>query len=94
MEQLELQFGNRLDLQNILTRLSVVNESTKRVSCSNMKVLGLQWSQIADYAKKIVTQCCMQMMDKRKLAGHPMDKCCIWWPEAREGAPSLILITE
>jgi hypothetical protein len=93
--QLELQVGNFSHLQSILTRLSVVNEDTKRVCCSNMKVLGLRCSVLGYYTREMFTRWCMHMMDKRKLAGHPIDKCCIWLSdEAREGAPSLVLITE
>ncbi len=94
MEQLELQFGISVHLQDILARLSVVNQNTKRVSCSNMKVLGLQCSRISFYTKDIVAKWCMKMMDKRKLAGYPMEKCCIWWSGSREGGPPLVLIAE
>ena len=94
MEQLELQFGVSVHLQDILTRLSVVNQSTKRVSCSNIKVLGLQCSRISDYTRDIVTKWCMEMMGERKLAGYPLDKCCVWWSESREGGTPLVLTAE
>lgn len=90
----ELQFRISFNLQDILARLSVVNEKTKRVSCVNMKVLGLRCSHLAGYTSELVTQWCMQMMNERKLAGHPMDKCCIWWPEARKWANPLVLVAE
>ena len=91
VEQLELQFGSSFHVQRVLTRLSVVNGNTMKASCPNMKVLGLHCSHLSDNKKNIINQWCIQMMGKRRLAGHPMEKCCIWWDGARRGPPSLIL---
>jgi hypothetical protein len=87
LELLELQFDTPFHIQEILTRLSVVNEDTKRVSCFNMKMLGLRCSRLADYAREMVTQWCMQMMEKRKLAGHPLEKYSIGGLRPERGRP-------
>jgi len=94
VEQVEFQIGPAFHLQRTLNRLSVVNGNTMKMSCSNMKVLGLHCSEISSSMKYLVREWCVQMMNSRRSAGHPMEKCCIWWDQAREGAPQLVLAAE
>ena len=98
IEKLELQFDDYSALQNILLRFSEVNESTGKVSCPNMKALdlhfNLHFSQRSDEIMQLIDQSCTQMMDKRRLTGHPMEKCYIWWDGAQSGPPALVLRAE
>ena len=72
------------------------NQSEGKMICPNLKVLGLQcWF---DSVKRMgeVKQWCMEMMEGRRQAGCPLDRCCIWWD--RYGTdwgkkPSLVLFT-
>ena len=94
VEQLELRFGSFPHLQMVLTRLSVVNEDTNKMPCPNMKVLGLHRPELLGNEREQVIQWCIQMMEKRILAGYRMDKCSIWWKTAKEEPPSLVLNAE
>ena len=90
IERLELQFGNYFAVQNILLRFSEVNENTGNVSCPNTKVLDLHFSRHSDHMKQFINQWCIRMMDRRRLTGHPLEECRIWWNSTRSGRPSLL----
>ena len=94
VERLELQFGISFPVQNVLLRFSEVNDNTGKVSCPNMKVLDLRFSQISNNMKQFINRWCIQMMGKRRLIGHPMEECRIWWNRAQSGPPSLLLRAE
>ena len=91
IELLELQIGIWFPVQTILLRFSEVNENTGKVPYPNMKVLDLQFFLHANNTEQFINQSCIQMMDRRRLIGHPMEKCRIWWNSARSGPPSLLL---
>ena len=91
IERLELQFGIYFPVQQVLPRFSVVNTKTQKVSCPNMKVLDLHFSELSDIIKQLINQWCIQMMNRRRLTDHPMEECRIWWNSTRNGPPSLLL---
>ena len=63
----------------VLTRFSVSNPITNKLLCQNMKVLRLQVIGLQDTDRKEVIQSCMRMMENRRLTGHSLEKCYIWW---------------
>ena len=78
-----------------LTRFSVTNPITNKLPCPNMKVLRLQVTRLQDTDRTEVIQSCMQMMNNRRLAGHSLEKCYIWWhANGWETAASLVLVME
>ena len=89
IEHLELQFAVSFPVQNILLRFSEFNKNAGKVSCPNMKVLDLHFSWNPDNTIQIINQWCIQMMDKRRLTGHPLEECRIWWNSTRSG-PTII----
>jgi hypothetical protein len=81
--------------QQLLAKLSVISENTKKVPCPNMKVLGLQFHFVEHSQREHVIQWCRQMVDARRLAGSPMERCCIWWYiDDWEKPPPLVLVTQ
>jgi len=83
-------------VQKVLNRLSVINHTTNKLPCANMKVLKLRFRSIGIGAvKEQVGQLCRQMMDDRRLAGHSLEKCYIWCGDTdSEKAASLVLVME
>ena len=100
VEQLDLVFSTESFLSTttleVLSGLSVINPITKTLPCPNMKVLRLQFDDLMDpNREQLVFQSCVWMMNKRRLAGHSLDKCYLWWLRGRwERAPSLAFVTE
>ena len=100
MEQLDLVFSTESFLSTIalevLSGLSVTNPITQKLPCPNMKVLRLQFDDLMDpNREQQVLQSCMWMMNNRRLAGHSLDKCYLWWLRGRwERDPSLAFVTE
>jgi hypothetical protein len=93
VQQLELTIRS-FSSQQLLTRLSVINGDTKKVPCPNMKVLHLQFLFGEQGNMGQVSQWCRQMVDERRLAGYPIEKCCIWWDvDDWEQPASLVLVT-
>ena len=84
----------------LLTRLSVTNPITNKSPCPNMKVLRLQVAGLLDAYKEEVIQSCVRMMNNRRLTGHSLEKCHIWWSydnrwdSSSETAASLVLVME
>ena len=73
------------------------NQSEGEMVCPNLKVLGLQFWTVWGEARYEVRQWCMEMMEGRRQAGCPLDRCCIWWggygTDNWEKEPSLVLFT-
>ena len=68
--------------------------SERKIICPNLKVLDLQFWEVEDEERGVVRQRCIQMMEGRRRAGFPLDRCCIWWHrDDREKDPSLVLFT-
>ena len=79
----------------ILTGFSVTNPVINNLPCPNIKVLRLQVLGLRDTDRKEVIQSCMQMMNNRRLSGHSLEKCYIWWHNnVWETAASLVLVME
>jgi len=90
---LELKLYYPSDPQGILTRLSVINRNTEKMPCSYMKDLGLQFWSVTEDDREKFSQWCIQMMNSRRSAGHPIEKCSIWWAWVDwRKAPSLVLV--
>jgi hypothetical protein len=95
VEKLELTLYSPFDPQGLLTRLSVINGHSKKVPCSNMKVLGLKFRHLEEDKREPVSKWCEQMMYERRLAGHPIRKCHIWWEKSGWGKrASLVLVMQ
>ena len=93
VEHLELKLYYPSDPQGVLNRLSVINGNTREIPCPNMKDLSLQFWSISDDQRGQISQWCILMMTNRRLAGHPIEKCCIWWAWVDwKKAPSLVLV--
>ena len=80
------------------------NQSEGKPICPNLKILGLQCRIFGDKQRDEVTRRCVEMMEGRRRAGCPLDRCCIWWEEADwwhsydfetdwKKEPSLVLFT-
>ena len=75
------------------------NQSERGIICPNLKVLGLQFWNIRDEVKDEVKdearRWCVEMMEGRRRAGCPLDRCCIWWDrygtDWEKDEPSLVL---
>ena len=96
VEQLDLVivpiFGSYTE---VLTKFSVTNPITNKLPCPNMKVLRLQVIGLHDTDRNEVIQPCMQMMNNRRLTGHSLEKCYIWWhSNGWETTASLVLVME
>ena len=97
VEQLDLvilpiSLSSRSAYTEFLTKFSVTNPFTNKLPCSNMKELRLQVTGLQDTGRKEVIQSCMRMMNNRRLTGHSLEKCYIWWHDnGWETAPSLVL---
>ena len=73
------------------------NHSEGKMICPNLKILGLHiqaiWSKAA---RDEIRQWCVEMMEGRRQAGCPLERCYIWWgsyiPDW-EKEPSLVLFT-
>ena len=72
------------------------NQSERKMICPNLKVLGLEFLfHDVDGNRDKVKQWCVVMMESRRQAGFPLDRCCIWWGYSAhwEMEPSLVLFT-
>ena len=71
------------------------NQSEGKKICPNLKVLRLRCWIDGGKQRDEVKQWCMEMMESRRQAGFPLDRCCIWWGSygTWEKEPSLILFT-
>jgi len=79
----------------VLTGVSVTNPITKKLPCPNMKGLWLQFSNLMNTDRAQVIQSCVRIMNNRRLAGHPLEKCCLQWYYDGWGKPgSLVLVME
>ena len=92
VERLELELSSLSDSQGILTGLSEINGLTRNMPCPNMKALHLQFWDLEYDKWERVKHWCMQMMDKRVLAGQPIERCCIWWDYADWKKPALLVL--
>ena len=90
IERLVLQFWTSFPVQKLLTRFSEVNEHTGKVACPNMKVLDFHFQEVSDKNKDVINQWCIQMMDRRRLIGHPLEECRFWWDSDLSGPLSLL----
>jgi hypothetical protein len=78
-----------------LAWFSVTNPITRKLPYPNMKELGLQFSNLKGVGREQVIQSCTQMMNKRGLAGHSLEKCCLRWNSNGWGqSASLVLVME
>ena len=93
VEQLVLSYSPILShAEDKFAWLSMVNAETGKLPCPNMKTLGLKFFSVLEAESQHISQWCIQMMHNRKLGGHPIEKCCIWWDEEDwEKAASLVL---
>ncbi len=95
VEQLNLVFGSTTAVKRLLTRFSVANPITGRMPCPNVKVLRIQFGVIPGAYREQISQLCRQVMDTRRLAGHSLEKCYIWWNYRDwEKAAPLVLVVE
>jgi len=101
VEQLDLAFflgsssASSTTALEVLTGLSVTNSITRKLRCPNMKELGLQFFYLIGADRKQVIQSCTQVMNNRRLAGHSLEKCCLWWSyNYWEKPASLVLVME
>ena len=72
------------------------NQAEGKTICPNLKVLGLQCWIIGDKQRDKVRRWFVKMMESRRWAGFPLDRCCIWWGDYGtdwEKEPSLVLFT-
>ena len=72
------------------------NQSERKMICPNLKVLGLQCWIVGDKPRDEVRQWCVNMMEGRRQASFPLERCCIWWGTCGtdwEKEPSLVLFT-
>ena len=82
----------------VLTRFSVAHPITSKLPCPNMKVLRFQVT--GDTDREEIIQSCIWMMNNRRLTGHSLEKCYIWWYDNWwdhndwETAASLVLVME
>jgi hypothetical protein len=81
--------------QDILDGMSVTTHTIRKAPCPNMKVLMLRLVDFGDADRGHISESCREMMDKRRLAGYPLEKCYVWlhkkdWKEAA----SLVLVME
>jgi hypothetical protein len=92
--QLMLRVSAHFDLQEMLSMLSPVIRNAM-VPCPNLRILKLLFESFGGYNRDDVSHWCMQMMDLRELAGHPIEKCCIWWDtNSWSGPASQVLATQ
>jgi hypothetical protein len=101
VEHLDLVFSDVLAYTlpttavGVLTGFSVTDPITGKPHCPNMKELGLQFMNLMEEDRERVIQSCMRMMSNRGLAGHPLEKCCLWWNFYGWKEPaSLVLVME
>ena len=100
VEQLDLVFlagfGLSYTVLEVLTGLSLTNPITRVSPCPNMKVLKLQFVSLTDpNENQQITQACMRTMHNRRLAGHSLETCYIWWNRRDwANAASLVLVME
>ena len=93
VEQLVLSYPPIIShTEDKFTWLSMANAETGKLPCPNMRVLELKFFSVLGAESKHISQWCVQMMQRRRLGGHPIEKCCIWWVEEDwEKAASLVL---
>jgi hypothetical protein len=92
--RLSAHFGDQKTLTILSVALSPAKWTTKRMPCPNMRVLKLLFESLGGYNRDNVRHWCMQVMDLRRLAGCPIEKCCIWWEKNTwSGPPSQVLAT-
>ena len=77
----------------VLTKFSVTNLITRTLPYPNVKMLRLRFSNLMGEDRKKVLQSCTQMMSNRRLAGHSLERCYLWWRHW-ERASSLALVME
>ena len=81
--------------EDFLTGLSVIKKITKNLPCSDMRVLRSLFKYLGENMRGPVSQWCMEMMDKRRLAGHPIEKRHVWWRENEwQKQASLVLVIQ
>jgi len=95
VEQLQLKFIDGTVSHGALEGLSVINHHTTKILCPNLKALRLQFRLVEDEKSKGgIIQQCMHMLALRKLAGHPLEKCSIWWHyNDWENSASMVMVT-
>jgi len=76
----------------VMTVFSVINPITRKLPCPNLKELVLRSFGLMDTDREQVIQSCMRMMNNRRLAGHPLEKCCLWSYGQENTAPSVLVI--
>ena len=72
------------------------NQSEGKMICPNLKVLGLHCRTTGGKQRDEVRRWCVEMMEGRRRAGFPLDRCCIWWGDYSAiwgKEPSLVLFT-
>ena len=105
IEQLDLFFDDSIyyvhrevlarGVQGLLTIMSEANHITRKVPCPTMKVLRLRFSDVPGATRELFSQLCKQMMINRRLNGHFLEKCHIWWSfEDWEKAAPLVLVMD
>ena len=66
----------------VLSWFSVTNPIASKFPCPNMKVLRLQFVCLPDANRNGVIQSCVGIMNNRRLAGHSLERCHLWWQYA------------
>ena len=73
-----------------------LSHGSEWVTCPNLKVLELTLPSIKSNQMDEVRQWCVQMMEGRRQAGFPLDRCCIWGSRIDQidgNDPALVLST-
>jgi len=76
-----------------VTTTGICSGTETKVICSNLKELGLQFYSVPPQNREEVRQWCIQTMERRKQAGSPLRRCCIWLGNDRYKDPWLVLTT-
>ena len=96
VERLELALSVVKE-REVLNGFTISSGNMRKVPCPNMKVLWLSFWFVEDERREEASQWCMEMMDKRRLAGYPIVECCIWWSrvdQLQKKAASLVLVLQ
>ena len=81
-------------IRTVATATTHLSHGSEIMICPNLKVLELKFSSPTSDKRGEVRQWCVQMMEGRRRAGCPLDRCCIWWSrKGRQYDPSLVLST-
>jgi len=79
----------------VMTAFSVINPMTRKLPCPNLKELALRFSRLMGADREKVIRSCMRIMNNRRLAGHPLEKCWLWRHDSDRREPtSLVLVME